>query len=119
MVLRQGTIETFNNVQNNGRIWKMILVDNMGTKIQAVMFNEAVRKFEGIFQHSKAYLISNGTVKKPNEKFTNVHPSLELVLQPHTDVRETTSTFDAHIFAHEFVKFKKVQKHIEINSYVG
>ncbi|KAA8514863.1 hypothetical protein F0562_018042 [Nyssa sinensis] len=49
IVLQQGTIETFNNVQNNGRIWKMILVDNMGTKIQAVMFNEAVRKFEGIF----------------------------------------------------------------------
>ncbi|KAA8518292.1 hypothetical protein F0562_015825 [Nyssa sinensis] len=89
-----------------------------GTKIQAVMFNKAVRKFEGIFQHSKAYLISNSTVKKPNEKFANVHLSLELVLQPHTDVRETKSTFDAHIFANEFVKFKKVQKHIEINSYV-
>ncbi|KAA8529463.1 hypothetical protein F0562_033738 [Nyssa sinensis] len=118
MVLRQGIIETFNNVQNNGKIWKMILVDNMGTKIQAVMFNEAIRKFEGIFQHSKAYLISNGTVKKPNEKFSNVHPSLELVLQQHTNVQETTSTFDAHIFANEFVKFKKIQKHIEINPYV-
>ncbi|KAA8517955.1 hypothetical protein F0562_015429 [Nyssa sinensis] len=119
MVLRQGIIETFNNVQNNGKIWKMILADNMGTKIQAVMFNEAIRKFEGIFQHSKAYLISNGTVKKPNEKFANVHPSLELVLQQHTNVRETTSTFDAHIFANEFVKFKKIQKLIEINPYVA
>ncbi|KAA8519657.1 hypothetical protein F0562_013898 [Nyssa sinensis] len=79
MVLRQGIIKTFNNVQNNGKIWKMILADNMGTKIQAVMFNEAIRKFEGIFQHTKAYLISNGTVKKPNEKFANVHPSLELI----------------------------------------
>ncbi|KAA8549662.1 hypothetical protein F0562_001320 [Nyssa sinensis] len=118
MVLRQGIIETFNNVQNNGKIWKMILADNMGTKIQAVMFNEAIRKFEGIFQHSKAYLISNGTVKKPNEKFANVHPSIELVLQQHTNVQETTSTFDAHIFANEFVKFKKIQKHIEINPYV-
>ncbi|KAA8518195.1 hypothetical protein F0562_015669 [Nyssa sinensis] len=119
MVLRQEIIETFNNVQNNGKIWKMILADNMGTKIQAVMFNEAIRKFEGIFQHSKAYLISNGTVKKPNEKFANVHPSLELVLQQHTNVQETTSTFDAHIFANEFVKFKKIQKHIEINPYVS
>ncbi|KAK9021574.1 hypothetical protein V6N11_011557 [Hibiscus sabdariffa] len=46
--------------------FKSLLMDALGTQIQATMFNEAARKFYEKFQLGKVYYISSGTLNVAN-----------------------------------------------------
>ncbi|KAK2971551.1 hypothetical protein RJ640_017920 [Escallonia rubra] len=51
-----------------------------GTRVQAVMFNDAISKFQPMLKKGTTYLISDGTVKPTNQNFTNVNKEIELSL---------------------------------------
>ncbi|CAK9142955.1 unnamed protein product [Ilex paraguariensis] len=87
-VLRRGTIVTFNNNMCSGELWKVILIDDEGARIQALMFTDAIAKFGDLFNEDKTYLISNGVVNSTNKKFSNVHKDIELSLTINTNVQE-------------------------------
>lgn len=54
-------------------------MDKNGTQIQATFFKDACDKFEPIIQEGKIYLLSNGTVKIANQKFTSIKNDFCLV----------------------------------------
>jgi len=68
---------------------KVDLLDESG-EIGAIMFNEAVDQFKDILQVDKVYLISKGTLKFANKKFTSIKNDYEITLQPDSIVEPAT-----------------------------
>ncbi|CAK9150922.1 unnamed protein product [Ilex paraguariensis] len=69
-VLRRGSITTYSNNKGTREIWKVILVDEEGTRIQALMFSNVVTKFSNLFIKDKTYFVSNDAVTQPDENMT-------------------------------------------------
>lgn len=69
-------------------MWKIILMDELGTSIQAVMFNNAIDVLDQWFLRERTYLISNGLVKLANPKFASAHKEIEIKLSIQTQVEE-------------------------------
>lgn len=69
-------------------MWKIILMDELGTSIQAViLFNNAIDVLDQWFLR-ETYLISNGLVKLANPKFASAHKEIEIKLSIQTQVEE-------------------------------
>ncbi|CAK9184203.1 unnamed protein product [Ilex paraguariensis] len=88
-VLRRGSITTYSNNKGTREIWKVILVDEEGTRIQALMFSNVVTKFSNLFIKDKTYFVSNGIVKPVNPKYTSAHKDIKLALTILTEVKKT------------------------------
>ena len=71
-VIKRSDVRTWNNARGTGKLLNVDLVDRYGTQIQATFFNQAVDKFEGILVENKIYLLSGGTVKMANKRFTSI-----------------------------------------------
>lgn len=65
-----------------------------GTRIQVVLFSDAVDIFDNKFVKENAYFISNELVKQVNTDFSNVHDKFELVLSTYTRVEEAQISID-------------------------
>jgi replication factor A1 len=70
----------------NGVLFSVTLVDETG-EIRATMFNEAVARFSPIFREGDMYLISGGSLKFANKKFTSVKHAYELTLNADATVQ--------------------------------
>lgn len=65
-----------------------------GTRIQVVLFSDAVDIFDNKFVKENTYFISNDLVKQVNTNLSNVHDKLELVLSTYTRVEEAQISID-------------------------
>ena len=72
----------------NGRLLNVDIVDAYGTEIQATMFNEACDKFENLLQEKKCYIMSKGTIKPANQKFTSIKHDYTITFSPFSEIRE-------------------------------
>ncbi|XP_050233166.1 replication protein A 70 kDa DNA-binding subunit B-like [Mercurialis annua] len=108
MVIRSGSIESYNNGSNKKR--KIILVDIKGTKIQAILFNEAVEKFKDCLERGKTYTITNGVVKAINSHYPNVNERIELSLTLYTTVIECAIIIPRDVLIFNFTSFNDVEK---------
>ncbi|KAK3031629.1 hypothetical protein RJ639_037377 [Escallonia herrerae] len=89
-------------------MWKIIVVDEEVTRIQAIMFNDVVAKFKGHIEKEKTYIVSNGIVKPTNPKFPNVHPDLELTFNVATNTVEAPSPVAMVNILKDFVSIHEV-----------
>ncbi|KAK2973022.1 hypothetical protein RJ640_012608 [Escallonia rubra] len=80
VVLRLGSPERYSNARGSGEVWKIIIADEEGTRVEVVMFNDAISKFEPMLKKGTTYFISDGTVRPANQNFTNVNKQIELSL---------------------------------------
>ncbi|KAK1286283.1 hypothetical protein QJS10_CPB20g00749 [Acorus calamus] len=106
-VMRRGLIEKYNNDKGSGERWKVIVIDAEGTKIQAVIFNEAISKFKAMLLKDRTYHISNGLVKPVLPQYASVH-NMELSLTTHTRIVESTDGLTLTDSIYDFVPLKKV-----------
>ncbi|KAK9274843.1 hypothetical protein L1049_022097 [Liquidambar formosana] len=119
-VLRRRSIVTYATRKGDGENWKIILIDDDGTTIQVVIFNDAVEKFRELFMKDWTYFIENSVVKGVNERFLNVHKEIELSLNNNTNSkfymklnRQTGRKFKF------IIKLKKIDDFIRAkNSYI-
>jgi replication factor A1 len=67
----------------------MNFIDMYGTKIEAAFFDEAADHFEKKISEGKTYLVSNGTVKMANKKFTAIKNDFCLIFEKNAKIVET------------------------------
>ncbi|KAL0925828.1 hypothetical protein M5K25_004198 [Dendrobium thyrsiflorum] len=72
------TVRNFKSGQ--GKIQKLTFMDNEGSQIYGIMFNEIIDKFHDILEIGQTYVISNGQIKDINKTFYNVHEKFEIIL---------------------------------------
>ncbi|XP_043717566.1 replication protein A 70 kDa DNA-binding subunit B-like [Telopea speciosissima] len=82
-----------------------------GTKIQAVMFNGTVDKFDEILFIGKSYFISNGLVKRVNPNFKSVNTEYELTLNNTSVVEEVEDCMNVTNMIYNFVKLSELKNH--------
>ncbi|ONK60194.1 uncharacterized protein A4U43_C08F15380 [Asparagus officinalis] len=104
-VLRN-TIDSFKNGEGNKQ--KLILIDEEGTLIQAILFNKLIEKFSGLLIKEETYTITNGEVKPPNLKYPTINPEKELTLTTKTIIRETKKIVSLEKLKPTFLSFKDV-----------
>ena len=78
-VTKKGERRTWKNQRSEGYLLNIELMDKHGTQIQATFFKDAVDKFEPILEEGHIYLLSNGTVKIANQRFTSIKNDFCLV----------------------------------------
>lgn len=60
-------LRSYKNIKGEGCVFRIELIDEDGTQIQATMFNKAADKYYHIFQCGKVYYTSKGTIKPVNK----------------------------------------------------
>ncbi|KAG6412308.1 hypothetical protein SASPL_124983 [Salvia splendens] len=87
-VTGKGNMRTYRNARGEGCVFNVELTDEDGTQIQAMMFNDAAKKFFDTFQMGKVYFISKGTLKLANKQFKTVENDYEMTLNENSEVEE-------------------------------
>ncbi|MFS7912131.1 putative replication factor A protein [Helianthus anomalus] len=87
----KGNMRHYKNARGEGCVFNVELTDEDGTQIQATMFNEAARKFFGVFEMGKVYYISKGTLKVANKQFKTVQNDYEMTLNENSQVEEAVN----------------------------
>jgi replication factor A1 len=75
--------------KNGGSLLKINFIDMYGTKIEAAFFDEAADHFDKKISEGKVYLVSNGTVKMANKKFTSIKNDFCLIFEKNAQIIET------------------------------
>jgi replication factor A1 len=75
--------------KNGGSLLKVNFIDMCGTKIEAAFFDEAADHFDKKISEGKVYLVSNGTVKMANKKFTSIKNDFCLIFEKNAQIIET------------------------------
>ncbi|ONK55571.1 uncharacterized protein A4U43_UnF1510 [Asparagus officinalis] len=102
-VLRN-TIDSFKNGEGNKQ--KLILIDEEGTLIQAILCNKLIEKFSDLLIKGETYTITNGEVKPSNLKYPTINPEKELTLTTKTIIRETKKFVSLEKLKPKFLSFK-------------
>ncbi|KAH7835477.1 hypothetical protein Vadar_026477 [Vaccinium darrowii] len=108
-ILRRGIVEPYSNSKGSGNMWKLILMDEQGTRIQAILFNDVIKQFEQTFLKENSYIIYDGLVKPVNAQYANVHKEFELILMNNTRVGNAKLEITLNNFSYEFTSFEDLQ----------
>ena len=79
-------VRTYNNSKGAGKLLSVDLLDAQGGEIRATMFNEQVDKFNPMLEEKGVYLISGGTLKQANRKFTSLKHDYEITFNSSTQI---------------------------------
>nr|XP_049598711.1 replication protein A 70 kDa DNA-binding subunit isoform X2 [Syngnathus scovelli] len=78
-VINKSDIRNWSNSRREGKVFNFEVVDET-EEIKIVAFNEEVDQFFSLVEQDKVYLISKGTVKLANKKFTSLKNDYEITL---------------------------------------
>lgn len=92
-VTSKGDVKHYQTARGPGKLLAIDLMDVAGTEIRAVMFNEAVDKFESIIQQGNVYSIEKATLKVANKKFSHINNDYEITISPASVVEAVADTF--------------------------
>ena len=84
------------------------LMDSFGTQIQATFFKDAVDKYDPIIKEGNIYLLSNGTVKIANQKFTSIKNDYCLVFDKNGDIVEVPDDDSIQEKGFNFIPIKDI-----------
>jgi len=85
-VQTKSEIREFQGKKGPGKLFSMDLVDAEGTQIRATAFTEEVDKFYSLLQKGRTYLISRGSLKAANKKYTTIPHAYEITLNQNTTI---------------------------------
>lgn len=102
-------VKSWENNRGSGKLLNVELVDKHGSQIQATFFNKAVDKFDPLLEQDKVYLMSKGTVKVANQKFTSIKNDYCINFNPFSEIRITDEDNNITKQAFSFVNLKTVQ----------
>lgn len=77
-----------NDRSGGGKLFSVDLLDAGGGQIRATMFNDAADKFFHVLQLNQVYMISNGSLKLANKKFSSLPNEYELTLNMDTEIQD-------------------------------
>ncbi|KAK2997127.1 hypothetical protein RJ639_026219 [Escallonia herrerae] len=94
-------------------------MDEKGTKIQAIVFNDVADTLQQSLQKDKTYLISTGLIKPVNPQFDSAHNRFELTFSSSTQVKELETNIDIAQLRLQFVSFNDLKHCVEDNGIIG
>ncbi|XP_059638985.1 uncharacterized protein LOC132281285 [Cornus florida] len=98
----------------SGTMLKVVLMDDDGTQIQGVLFNELVTKFSDSLLLHKTYRIFNVIVKDVNPINRSVHKEYKLKFLNNTSIEvEELEVVSLETINFNFVDFKELNKYID------
>ncbi|KAH0633091.1 hypothetical protein KY284_035877 [Solanum tuberosum] len=110
LVIRKGSVISYNNTHHEGTFQTVILVDDEGTKLQATLFNKHIDTWKDFWKTNKTYYIANGLLDRVNPNYTSVHKEIELTITDHTIIRESDHVVSTHNFSNGFVSLEQAEK---------
>ena len=108
-ITKKFPVRTYHNKNGSGKLLNFELIDRHGTQIQATCFNKAVDKFDQILEQDKVYILSKGTVKVSNTKFTSIKNDYCITFSPYSDIRPTDEDNKISKQAFNFVSIKEIE----------
>ncbi|XP_042511724.1 replication protein A 70 kDa DNA-binding subunit D-like [Macadamia integrifolia] len=109
LVLNKSEIKEYKNAKGPGKFQKITLLDDEGTKIQAIFFNDVVDNLCDTLNAGKTYFISDAIVKKVNPNFKNVNKEHELTLNANSKIEEVEDCLDVEKSKYNFTKLNELK----------
>ncbi|XP_042508246.1 replication protein A 70 kDa DNA-binding subunit D-like [Macadamia integrifolia] len=109
LVLNKSEIKDYKNAKGPGKFQKITLLDDEGTKIQAIFFNDVVDNLCDTLNAGKTYFISDAIVKKVNPNFKNINKEHELTLNANSKIEEVEDCLDVEKSKYNFTKLNELK----------
>lgn len=90
-VTSKSDLRRYANTRGEGKIFNADLIDEAGTEIRMTFFNEQVDSFNDVLQPGQVYLISRGSVKPANRKFSSIKNEYEITAGSDTSIQPADS----------------------------
>ncbi|KAH0633390.1 hypothetical protein KY284_036176 [Solanum tuberosum] len=110
LVIRKGSIISYNNTRHEGTFQTVILVDDEGTKLQITLFNKHIDTWKDFLKTNKTYYIANGLLDRVNPSYTSVHKEIELTITDNTIIWESDHVISTYNFSNGFVSLEQAKK---------
>ncbi|KAG5596915.1 hypothetical protein H5410_038147 [Solanum commersonii] len=99
LVIRKGSVISYNNSLHEGTFQTVILVDDEGTKLQATLFNKHIDTWKDFLKTNKTYYIAKGLLDR-----------IELTITDTTIIKESDHVVSTHNFSNGFVSLEHAEK---------
>lgn len=86
-VTSKSDIKTYNNKNGGGTLFSCELIDESGTEIRATAFSETCDKLYPQLSVGNVYLISKGTIRLGNKRYTSIKHDYEIMFSAATIVQ--------------------------------
>ena len=87
-VTKKHGLKVWKNAKSEGHVLNIELIDNQGTQILATFYNDVAVKYDEMLQENKVYLMSNGSVKIANKKYTSIKNDHCVVFDKNSEIEE-------------------------------
>ncbi|KAL2471683.1 Replication protein A 70 kDa DNA-binding subunit B [Abeliophyllum distichum] len=98
----------------------MVLVDPQGNKVHATIYNNDITSFQDTLILSKAYLISNATVRHTDLKYKATAEPVQWTINGRTRIEELEENHDDLVFStYDLVSFDNLQEYMDSKDEIG
>ncbi|XP_037485878.1 replication protein A 70 kDa DNA-binding subunit C-like [Triticum dicoccoides] len=101
-------VKNFVNARGPGKVFSFDLLDANGGEIRATCFGAAVDQFYDLIEVDKVYLVSRGSLKPANKRFSPLNNDYEMNLEPSSSI-EVCSGDDSSIPKQQF-NFRQISE---------
>eukprot|EP01016_Furgasonia_blochmanni_P055645 TRINITY_DN9349_c0_g1_i2.p1 TRINITY_DN9349_c0_g1~~TRINITY_DN9349_c0_g1_i2.p1 ORF type:complete len:626 (+),score=89.93 TRINITY_DN9349_c0_g1_i2:134-2011(+) len=116
-VTKKSDIRQWSSQKGHGTVFSIELIDKDGNEIQGSFFNDLAKKFHPELEVDKVYVISGGTIKQANLRFSSVKNDYQLVFDRRTNFKPAPEDEEIAHGKFNFTKIKDL-KTAELNSVV-
>eukprot|EP00002_Diphylleia_rotans_P000475 TRINITY_DN1024_c0_g1_i6.p1 TRINITY_DN1024_c0_g1~~TRINITY_DN1024_c0_g1_i6.p1 ORF type:complete len:441 (-),score=94.41 TRINITY_DN1024_c0_g1_i6:113-1435(-) len=85
-VTAKSDIRRFSNAKGEGKLFSIDLLDAEGGEIRMTMFNDLVDKYHPMIELDKVYIVSKGTVKIADRRYSAVKNEYEVTLNSDSNI---------------------------------
>ena len=108
-LVRKGELKRFKRDKiGESYLLPLEFIDDEGTQIAATLFATGVDKYQSILEPMKCYLVSNGTVRMANKKFTSIKNSYSLTLDGLSTIEEVPDDSGISHSCYNFTSISKI-----------
>mmetsp|Transcript_686 Transcript_686/g.847 ORF Transcript_686/g.847 Transcript_686/m.847 type:complete len:589 (+) Transcript_686:51-1817(+) len=112
----KGEVIQWTNARGSGELMKVTFTDADGDDIEAIMFKEAVRKWEPILQENNIYLVSGGRLKVANRQYCHTSSKYEITLDASAAIEQTSEDGSIGKVSFQFVTIAEIFENIPENA---
>ena len=98
------------NAKGQGSILNIELIDGKGDQIQGTFFNDLADKYDDILIENKIYLISNGTVKIANQKYSSIKNDYCINFDRSSEIQEIEDDTKIQLQGFSFVGIEQINE---------
>ena len=107
-ITKKGDVKHWKNARGEGYLLNVDLIDAYGDQIQGTFFKEGVDKYKDDLHKDRVYLMSGGTVKMANQRFTSIRNDFCITFDQHAEIIEVPDDAAIKNMAYAFVTVRDI-----------